>query len=251
MSFADLDALTIALGTLAFVAGGAVKGVLGVGLPLVTVPFLATVFDPPTALALMAVPAISSNLWQTFHGHHHGRALRRFWVLLVFVVAFTAVAAHFVVRIDVRTGSLVLGAIVIAFCLADFVPRGFTVPAAAERWLNPAVGTVAGLLGGVSNFYGPPIAIYLVALRLSKDEFVATTAICFIAGGVPLYASLAANGVLTVEALAASALAALPVLLGMGAGMGLRRRISQAIFQRLLVATLLVVGLNLVRRGLG
>ncbi|MFN5880219.1 MAG: hypothetical protein ACK44L_00755, partial [Burkholderiales bacterium] len=37
----------------AFVIGGVVKGLLGVGLPLITVPLLALVIPSPKAIALM------------------------------------------------------------------------------------------------------------------------------------------------------------------------------------------------------
>ncbi|MCH8110447.1 MAG: hypothetical protein IH905_00595 [Proteobacteria bacterium] len=54
--FLDVDTPTLVLGALAFFAGGAVKGVMGIGLPLILVPLLATVFDLPTAVAIMVVP---------------------------------------------------------------------------------------------------------------------------------------------------------------------------------------------------
>lgn len=56
MPFLDVDTPTLVLGARAFFAGGAVKGVMGIGLPLILVPLLATVFDLPTAVAIMVVP---------------------------------------------------------------------------------------------------------------------------------------------------------------------------------------------------
>ena len=51
-----LTPLSMVLIALAFFAGGLVKGVIGIGLPLVAVPIMATVLAPTTAIALPAVP---------------------------------------------------------------------------------------------------------------------------------------------------------------------------------------------------
>ncbi|MBO6785095.1 MAG: sulfite exporter TauE/SafE family protein, partial [Alphaproteobacteria bacterium] len=46
---------TFALGALAFFTGGLSKGAVGIGLPLVSLPFLATLLPPLQAIALLAV----------------------------------------------------------------------------------------------------------------------------------------------------------------------------------------------------
>jgi len=47
---------------------GVIKGALGMGLPLFAVPVLVTVFDLPTAIALMMIPILASNLIQAWEG---------------------------------------------------------------------------------------------------------------------------------------------------------------------------------------
>ena len=49
---------------LAMLCGGLIKGALGVGTPLLTVPMLAMVLPPQQAVAIMAMPVIVANLWQ-------------------------------------------------------------------------------------------------------------------------------------------------------------------------------------------
>lgn len=250
MSFADLDALTILLIAVAFFFGGAMKGILGIGLPLVAVPLLATAFDPPTAIALMAAPVFTANLWQVARSGLARAVWRRFWPAFAPLVVTTVVAAQFVTRIDPRTGTLILSAIVIAFCVSQLVPPRFAVTPRAERWLTPGLGGFAGLLGGVSNFFGPPLIAYLIALRLPKDTFVAAIGLLFLIGTTPLYASLAVSGTLNGPVLATSAAAALPNIAGVALGTRLRGRLSQQTFRRLLVAALLLIALNLIRRNL-
>ncbi len=143
-----------------------------------------------------------------------------------------------------------LGLIVIAFCISQLFPPRFDVPPRAERWLTPGLGAFAGVLGGVSNFFGPPLIAYLIALRLPKDTFVAAIALLFLFGTAPLYASLAVSGVLNGPVLAVSVAAALPNIAGLALGTRLRGRVGQRMFQRLLVAALFLIAVNLIRRSL-
>ena len=121
--FLDVDTSVLILGAIAFFAGGAVKGVVGIGLPPVVVSVLATVADLPTAVAVMFVPVMASNLLQAYQGGNLGHTLSRFWPLLLPMIVATAVAAQFLARIDVTTGALVLGLIVIAFVASQAFPE--------------------------------------------------------------------------------------------------------------------------------
>src|SRR6201985_1549473 len=60
----------------AFLIAGFVKGALGLGLPTVRMP-------PAEALAIVIVPAIVTNIWQTFVGPYLRDIVRRLWPLLI------------------------------------------------------------------------------------------------------------------------------------------------------------------------
>ncbi len=51
-----------------FVLAGFIKGMLGLGLPTVAMGLLATRMPPAHALAIVILPAIITNIWQTFVG---------------------------------------------------------------------------------------------------------------------------------------------------------------------------------------
>jgi uncharacterized protein len=247
--FLDLGGLTLALGLLTFLAAGTVKGTLGIGLPLVAVPLLATVLDLPTAVALMVVPVLTSNIIQAFQGKRKIATLRRFFPLLLALILGTVIAAQFLSSVDLRTGSLVLGVIVVLFSLSQLVRVQFEISQTQERYLNPIVGLVAGFLGGLSNLFGPPLIMYLVALKLEKDDFVTTIGLLFVVASGTFYTTLATVGVLSLENAAGSLVAAIPVMAGVFFGTRLRTRIHQKTFERVLMVVLVVVGLNLIRRG--
>ena len=61
------DSLLILIAA-AFLLAGFIKGVLGLGLPTVSMGLLAVTMPPAQALAIVIVPAIVTNIWQTFGG---------------------------------------------------------------------------------------------------------------------------------------------------------------------------------------
>lgn len=246
---AESALLTWAVAALAFFAGGLVKGVLGIGLPLVAVPVMSTVMAPTQAISLTVVPIILANLWQAWEGRYGLRALRRFWPVIAALVLVMLPAGRLLVSIEQRLSELFMGAVLIGFCLFQLSPWQPRIASRHERWLGPAVGAFAGVVGGVTSLYGSIIVAYLLALRLPKDEFVGTIAVFYLAGSGALYLLLAAYGELTGGIFAGSALMLLPMLLGLLLGRGLRYRLSQRRFHLSLIAVLLLIGISLCLRG--
>lgn len=245
----DLAGFLLLLG-LQVVAGG-VKGVLGIGLPLVAVPVLSQFMPVPTAIAAMTLPILVSNLYQGLDRRFIGPTLRRFWPMILTTMVVCGASAQLLVALDARTTYLSLGVIVVAFALFNLVAHRVVLPPRLEKPLGPVVGVLAGALGGLSNFFGPPIIVYLVSLQLPKDAFVAAVGLAFVAAGLPLWGTLAAEGVLGPQELLLSAVFVLPVMLGVLFGQRLRQRVPQQSFRRILLGVLVLIGLSLVRRGLG
>ena len=153
---------------LVYVLSGVVKGVLGIGLPLVSIPLLAGTVGPITAMSLLAVPTVVINLWQTAQSGYMGGALKRFWAAYPLLIGGVIVGVAFLTSLDSKAVFVLVGAVVILIALAQLLPFNLTIPHRSERWATPAIGIVSGLLGGISSFLGPLMAMYLMALRVTK-----------------------------------------------------------------------------------
>jgi len=70
----------------AFLLAGFIKGVIGMGLPTVAMGLLAVTMQPSHALAIVIVPAIITNIWQTFVGPYLRDIIRRLWPLMAGMV---------------------------------------------------------------------------------------------------------------------------------------------------------------------
>ena len=56
---------------------------IGLGLPTVAMGLLAVTMPPGQAIAIVIVPAIVTNIWQTFVGRYLRDIMRRLWPLMV------------------------------------------------------------------------------------------------------------------------------------------------------------------------
>lgn len=245
-----LNISSVAAGTVAaaFIAGGTVKGTLGVGLPLVTVPILALAIPVPLAVSLTAVPVLASNIWQAYDSRMSIAAGRRFASLSVALLVTTLITVPLTLALPARAlSAMVAGTVTLAVVLMSFRPM-MTISKQHEKISSPIVGALSGILGGVSALMGPLIISYLMALKLKREEFIGGISLIYLAGAIPLYASLAAYGRLGLAELAWSSAAMIPVAIGLAMGKVLRGRLSEVWFRRMLLIFLSAVAVVLLLR---
>lgn len=233
----------------ALVAAGTVKGILGIGVPVVSVSLLSLVIDVPMAVSLLPIPILLSNVWQSLSSGQIASTFRRFGPLIAALVIGTFTGARLLVAIDQRLLMGIVGVSVLAFAVSGNSPWRLHVSRRAERWLGVPVGFLGGVLGGMTTFFGPPIVIFLFALKLDKDEFVGTISTVYLCAAIPLAAALGMFGFMGPTEYLWSTAAAAPLLVGVLLGQWLRARISQDTFRRALLLMLLVVGLRLIYRA--
>ena len=70
-----------------FLLAGTVKGVVGLGLPTISVGLLGLVMPPMQAAALLIVPSMVTNIWQLADGRSPFAMLVRLWPMLESTVA--------------------------------------------------------------------------------------------------------------------------------------------------------------------
>jgi len=234
----------IFLSALGLLAGSTVKGVAGIGLPLVAVPILTVLVNLRTAVTMTTVPIIASNFVQSFQGGRFPHLSRRFWTLLapLFVAIFGS--TRLLVVLPERILDLVIGVAIISVPLIlHFVPHIRVMPA-HERWANPLIGICSGLLGGISTFYGPPLMLYVFGMRLPKDEFIPTISLMYTVASFGMLLGIYVNRVATVPEIGVSFLMLIPTAIGMWLGRYVRVQLSERRFQHIVVAIYVATGLT-------
>lgn len=248
MPAADPTLLTLICLALAF--GGFAKGVTGLVLPAVAVSTLSLLLPITAILPLIIVALLVTNVWQAVGQGGLTVAIRRFWPFLLVMLGTTYLSARFLADIDVRLVYVVVGIAVLLFVLTGPLQDRIVIARRHERWLGPVVGAIAGVIGGPSAIYGPTVGLYLIALRVPREEFVSAIGLTMTLNSAVILIALVGAGRFGTEELVWGGLAVIPVALGMVAGTAVRHRIDQERFRLVLRVTLFVLALNLLRQGL-
>lgn len=237
--------------TAAFVAGGVVKGVISVGLPMVGLPLLTLVVDVPTAVGLLLVPIFLSNLVQAIEGDGTLALLRRFAVLIVCMVAGTFIGTALLARLDQKILLLVVGLFAVLASINALLNPRIAVTPSAERWLAAPVGFVSGIIGGMSTLFGPILAVYVISLKLPRDAFVKCISVLYTVAAACLLVAGVSQKIAGAYELVLSTLAMIPVYAGMRVGRRIRDKTDPELFRKLVLGVVLITGANMVRQGLG
>ncbi|HYL32609.1 MAG TPA: sulfite exporter TauE/SafE family protein [Stellaceae bacterium] len=234
----------IFLCALGMLAGSTVKGVAGIGLPLVAVPILTVLVNLKTAVTMTTMPIIASNFVQSFQGGRFLHLIRRFWTLLVPLFIAIIAGTRLLVVLPEHVLDLIIGVAIISIPLILYFRPHIRVTPAHERWANPLVGIGSGLLGGISTFYGPPLMLYVFGMRLTKDEFIPTISLMYTVAGIGVLFGIYANQVATLPEIGISFLMLIPTAIGMWIGRFVRVQLSERRFQQLVVAIYVATGLT-------
>lgn len=230
-------------------AAGLVKGTIGFGLPLVAVSLLASSIAVEPALAYVTLPILATNLTQSLDGGLFRPLLKRFWPVIVCLGLGIGIGAWIAAGIDRRTLFALLGLVVMGYVGLELSHWRPVLTPRREGPVGALFGLVAGIIGGITTAYGVLLAIYLNALHLPRETFIAAVGVIWFSGSLFLLASFGAVEIMTGPRLMVSALAVAPALAGLWLGRKIRHKVDEMLFRRLVLLAITVAGLNLLRRG--
>ena len=245
------DALTILAVVATFLIAGTVKGVIGLGLPTVSLALLTVAIGLPEAMALLLVPSFVTNLWQAVVGGSGGAILRRLWPFLLMATVTVWLGAGALTRVDVALLSALLGLLLVVYATANLAGLRLTITARQEVWVGPLVGSANGILTGMTGSFVVPGVLFLQAIGLSRDMLIQAMGMLFTASTLALAVALQGNGLLTVELGGLSAAALVPAILGMALGQRIRQKLSEHLFRRVFFISLLMLGAYIVASAFG
>jgi len=240
------DTLTIIAITGTFLLAGAVKGVIGLGLPTLSLGLLVATFDLTTAIALMIVPSFVTNLWQSVVGGRGRAVLLRIWPFLSMATAGIWLSASALIRFDVTLLAGLLGGLLIIYAAVGIAGVRLSIPRTWETWSGLLLGTANGLLAGMTGSFVVPGLMYLQGLEMDRHAFVQAMGMLFTASTVALALRMHSYGLLSPRLGLLSIVATLPALLGMAVGQRLRARLSEQRFRQIFFVAILTLGAYIV-----
>lgn len=237
--------------TATFLLAGFVKGVVGLGLPTVSLALLTATLGLPQAMALLLVPSFATNLWQAIIGGNAWGILRRHVAFFTLATATVWVGAIALTRLDTNFLSGLLGVLLVTYATVNLGGVKLAIPAAHRSWLGPAFGAANGVLTGMTGSFVVPGVMYLQGIGLSRNELVQAMGILFTLSTLALGLALGSNGLLDANLGLLSLVALVPAIAGMVIGQKVRDRMSEARFKTALFSALLAMGLYLLPNLLG
>lgn len=234
---------------LVFLAAGTVKGVVGLGLPTTSLGLMTLFVAPRTAIAIVILPLLLTNAWQVYRAGEIGASVRRYAPLIVALVIFVWVVIRLSSQMDPRILLAVMGFSILLYVVVNLTKFSPRIPQKYDTHAQLIAGVLAGILGGLTSVWAPPMAVYLTARRVTKAEFIRASGLIFFLGSVPLAAGYIYAGHLTPQLAGISALILIPTFIGFWFGEKMRAHLSETAFRNAVLVVFLIMGLNLLRRA--
>jgi len=234
----------VILGT--FLIAGMVKGIIGLGLPTISLALLTIATSLPASMALLLVPSLVTNIWQAAVGGRLREILNRLWPLFL-TAAFTVWFGVIVLSIvKLSLLSALLGALLIIYAVINLSGYRINLDARHEWWVGFLAGSVNGILTGMTGSFVVPGVFYLQSIGLSRDMLIQSMGILFTVSTLALMFSLHGNEFLNLELGVWSSVSVVPAIFGMVIGQRIRKGLSEKTFRKLFFLFILAIGAYIV-----
>lgn len=236
-----------AIGVFAVLLTGISKGGVGGGAGGVSTPLLSLVISPVAAAAIMLpvlclldIFGIRAYLWKW-----DAAVTRR---IVAGGLVGTVGGALTLRWLDDNWIRIMIGVIALGFLAVSYLPRrAVAKPSNRAGWLLSAL---SGYATFITHAGGPPVIGYMLALRMGKEAFIATSLVFFAAMNYAKILPYYFLGLLDVRVLV-TGLALVPVgVAGIYFGIWLQNRMSPIVFYRLVHVLLFVTGTKLLYDGI-
>jgi len=236
----------------AVIFAGVSKGGFGSGAAFAAASILALVVEPGLALGVMLplLMLIDLATLRPYWGKWNARASL---LLILGGLPGVALGALLYARADADVFRVLIGAISIGFVIWQIAQaRGWI--RASQVALSKGAGALAGVVAGFTSFVshagGPPAAVYLLSLKLTKTEYQASTVLTFWAINIAKFVPYAFLGMFTTQTTVANVALAPFALLGAWLGVKAHHMVPEKLFFRLTYVLLMVTGTKLIWDGL-
>ena len=160
------------------------KGAFGGGFAIVGIPLLSLVMDPVTAGGLLAPLFIAMDLYSLRYWKPSTWSKADLRLLVPGLVVGIGVGYLLFRVLDHRAISIVMAAVTLAFVGLWFMRGGEVVVQPRSSPKAVAAGLTSGITTMVAHSGGPPLAMYLLPLGLTKQVYAGTTSLFFTVGNI-------------------------------------------------------------------
>lgn len=228
-----------------FLIGGFIKGITGVGLPLVAVPAIAAYAGVHAAVVIVGIPSIISNFWQVWSFRSEAPELTFLPEFLISGVVGIGVGTALLVRVPEALLALGLSLLLVCYITLRLSKPDIALTKSAAKTVAAPVGFATGLLQGFTGIAAPIGVTFFLSLRAKRLTYLFATSSMFLIFAIAQLVSTAISGLVTVERLLQGTAGAAAALVALPLGSALGRRLSTKTFDKLILALLAMMATQL------
>jgi len=231
------------------IVAGLLKGIIGVGMPVVALPLLSLFIDVKSAAMLLSMPLIYSNLPQALEGGKTGRCLMQLMPVLLGMIPGLLLGVLALLALDAHAAKAIAGLVLMGVGGVTLLAPKLELQSRLVLPTGITFGFFGGILGGVAAMPGPLVFIFLLAKGLRGQAFTKEASLYLVVSAGLLAILLTASREFSWLDVLVSTAAMVPVVLGMSIGQHLRDRIAPETFKTLVLIAVITAGAELVRHG--
>jgi uncharacterized membrane protein YfcA len=231
------------------IVAGLLKGIIGVGMPVVALPLLSAFIDIKSAAMLLSMPLILSNLPQALEGGKTGRCLMQLMPVFLGMIPGLALGVLVLLALDAHVAKAVAGLVLMGVGGVTLLAPKLELQSRLVLPTGITFGFFGGILGGIAAMPGPLVFIFLLAKGLRGQTFTKEASLYLVVSAGLLAIFLTASREFSWLDVLVSTAAMVPVVLGMSIGQQLRDRIAPETFKTLVLIAVIAAGAELARHG--
>jgi len=241
----------IILAVMIVVLAGLAKGITGLGAPIVATPVLALLYDDlATAIAVMIAPTVLTDVMLLARYLPQYRESVRLVPFVLVGLGGIIIGTQLLVSIDEVILRIGLGVVITVFVIMSWFNRLPVLSKPTARIAGPFIGLTAGALQGSVGASGPLVTMYLFSLGMSRAAFLFAINAIFLIMDTTQVVALQLVGLYTPGVILLTALASVPLCLGVIVGFRTQRYVSDLRFRQGVLALLTLTAISLLVRSL-
>jgi uncharacterized membrane protein YfcA len=232
------------------IVAGLLKGLIGVGMPIVALPLLSLFIDIKSAVMLLSMPLIFSNVPQALEGGKTGRCLMQLMPVILGMIPGLFLGIRVLLALDANPAEIIAGLVVMGVGGVTLLAPKLQLQPRLVLATGITFGFFGGILGGMAAMSGPLVFTFLLAKGLRGKAFTKEASLFLVVSSTGLLAILLTAGrQFSWLDVSVSTAAMLPVVLGMYVGQHLRDKIAPETFKKLVLIAVIAAGAELLRHG--
>ena len=231
-----------------FLLAGIVKGATGLGYSTCALPFLVMAMGLKPAMAVVLIPAMTTNVSMALSTGHLREIAVRFRVLYLSMLPGIAVGEYLLLWVSQPAAVKTLGVAIVTYAALALSRPHMVLPVRLAGPLQAPTGFLNGVMTGLTGAQVMPLFPYIMGLNLDTDRTVQSINLAVLIASTILAIGLVMTGIMTPLLLMGSMVAIVPALVGVQIGTKARRFIPADSFRRVVLSTLLLMGASMLAR---